>query len=238
MIVNRTSTKTPDSVISSTGIATLVELLEARSRSPLILCGYTYIIENPNGEQKLTWPQLEVEARAIGSRLQKMGLRGQRAILLYGPGLDYISAFFGCLYAGVIAVPAFPPRSNRNNDRLLSIIHDCQPAITLTNSRLLEKSRRTLTSNGSIAGGRGDSIDSAEWLATDLVDTGEAQSWERFAPSPDDIAYLQYTSGSTSDPKGVMVTHANVLSNLGYIDDGFRHTQGSVSLTWLPHFHD
>jgi amino acid adenylation domain-containing protein/non-ribosomal peptide synthase protein (TIGR01720 family) len=211
-------------------ITTLLDLLREQSIRRPTDTAYTFIANNFIDERNIVFYELDKKARSIASALQQAGLAGERAILLFGPGLDYIAAFFGCIYAGATAIPAFPPRPNRNNDRLISIIQDCRPAAVLTCARILERSKKALV------GSQGAS--STTWLATDCVDIDQADSWQSPDLDPEDLAYLQYTSGSTAEPKGVMVTHQNVISNLAYINHGFGHTSESVSLTWLPHFHD
>jgi amino acid adenylation domain-containing protein/non-ribosomal peptide synthase protein (TIGR01720 family) len=211
-------------------ITTLLDLLREQSTSRPTQTAYTFIADHFIEEQNIVFYSLDKKARSIGSALQQAGLAGERAILLFPPGLDYIAAFFGCIYAGATAIPAFPPRPNRNNDRLISIIRDCSPAAALTSARILERSKKAL------AGSQGTR--SITWIATDSIDIDQADAWQAPDLDPEGLAYLQYTSGSTADPKGVMVTHQNVISNLAYINHGFGHTSESVSLTWLPHFHD
>ncbi|HVR99607.1 MAG TPA: AMP-binding protein, partial [Thermoanaerobaculia bacterium] len=151
---------------------------------------------------------------------------GERALLLYPPGLEFVAAFFGCLYAGVIAVPAYPPRSRRPDSRLRGIAMDCRPRVVLTTAALLAR-REALV--GQVA-----ELASALWLDTETLDDPSSG----FEPSPGDIAFLQYTSGSTGNPKGVVVTHSNLLHNLERIRVAFGQTPESVVVGWLPLFHD
>src|SRR5580704_13244331 len=151
-------------------ITTLLDLLREQSTSRPTQTAYTFIADHFIEEQNIVFYSLDKKARSIGSALQQAGLAGERAILLFPPGLDYIAAFFGCIYAGVTAIPAFSPRPNRNNDRLISIIQDCRPAAALTSARILERSKRAF------AGCQGTG--SIIWLATDSVDIDQAEAWQ------------------------------------------------------------
>jgi amino acid adenylation domain-containing protein/non-ribosomal peptide synthase protein (TIGR01720 family) len=209
---------------------TLVGLLGWRARNEPERVAYRFLSEGEAQAEQVTYGELERRARAVAAALQSMRAEGERALLLYPPGLDYVAAFFGCLYAGVIAVPAYPPHANRRQ-RLESIAADARAALALTTGRILERA--------SSRPERGGGLNQLRWLATDRPAHDSHEAWRRpEALDEDGLAYLQYTSGSTSAPKGVMVTHANVLHNSAYIRQGFEHTPESVSLSWLPHFHD
>jgi acyl-CoA synthetase (AMP-forming)/AMP-acid ligase II len=141
-----------------------------------------------------------------------------------------VAAFFGCLYAGVVAVPAFPPRPNRGRSRLEGILQDCDAALVLSPSRVASGLSDGLTTHG-----RWESL---PCLATDDVALDRADEWDGPSAAGEDIAYLQYTSGSTSEPRGVIVTHANVLYNCAYMRKVFALSSETVAVTWAPHFHD
>jgi amino acid adenylation domain-containing protein/non-ribosomal peptide synthase protein (TIGR01720 family) len=209
---------------------TLVGLLRQRGHNEPERVAYRFLSEGDAEEESITYGELHERAQAIAATLQSMRAEGERALLLYPPGLDYIAAFWGCLYAKVIAVPAYPPHANRRQ-RLESIAADAQAALALTTNRILQR----VSLHPEQKGG----LDGLRWLATDRFALDAREQWrEPESLDEDALAYLQYTSGSTSAPKGVMVTHANVLHNSAYINYGFEHTPESVSLSWLPHFHD
>ena len=208
----------------------MVELLCRRALESPDRLAYTFLADGETEEINLTYGELNRQARAIGALLQSLEATGERALLLYPPGLDYIAAFFGCLYAGVIAVPAYPPRLNLSRLRLQAIVEDAQPTLALTTAQILSKAE-TLSAQA-------PGLGRLRWLATETLDREMAESWQEVPMDGNTLAYLQYTSGSTGQPKGVMVSHANVLRNSAYIDYGFEHTPDSISLTWLPHFHD
>ena len=159
----------------------------------------------------------------MAASLLRHAAPGDRAVLLYQPSLDFIVSFIACLYAGIIAVPAYPPRKNRSNERLQGILDDCQPKLLLTTENLLEQIQVACPA--------------AVCLATDSI---VVSSNENPLPeiSSETIAFLQYTSGSTGNPKGVIVTHRSLAANLRCIQTGFGFTIDSVMVSWLPLFHD
>jgi amino acid adenylation domain-containing protein len=175
---------------------------------------------------ELSYRQLDLRARAIAARLQSIVSPGERALLLYEPGLGYIEAFFGCLYAGVVAVPVYPLRRRRRVNRLEPIARDARPrlALSLSSSRDSELHR--------------EPFDGMLWVGTGEVPDSQAESWRPHAPDPEDLAFLQYTSGSTQEPKGVMVTHGNVLANVEAIRVAFQVQPGERLVAWLPPYHD
>jgi len=176
----------------------------------------------------LTYRQLEQRVRTLAAQFSELAAPGERALLLYPPGLEFIEAFLGCLAAGIIAVPAYPPRKNRKADRLLSIIHDCSPRLVLTTEQTAPFIDTELIS---FEGGR-------QCLSTDAIPTAARLSWQFPEIDSNAVAFLQYTSGSTGSPRGVMITHKNMVSNEEVIQDSFRHTKDSVMVSWLPVFHD
>ena len=178
----------------------------------------------------LTFADVDRRARAVAAYLQEAGAVGERALLLHAQDLDFIAALFGCLYAGVTAVPAFAPRLNRDDPRLNAIARDAGAAFVLSSDTVVAASWDSTKLLSDLA--------AARWIATDSVPDGMASRWKEPEITGDSLAYLQYTSGATSDPKGVMVTHSNVLANLEYIRDALEFTPDSVMLTWLPFFHD
>lgn len=205
-----------------------VDLLNHRANDMTNKVAYTYII---NGEEavQLTYGELDRKARSVAAYLKKQYAvcTGDRALLVYPPGLEFITSFFGCLYAGVIAVPSVPP--NKHSHRLQSIIKDSQPSLGLTSSKLL-KGMQGQFSNKPL-------FNCFNWVATDeLIDSDKFQI-ER-AINKDSIAFLQYTSGSTGNPKGVMVTHSNLLHNSKMLQKASHNTSESIIVNWLPLYHD
>ena len=211
-------------------ISSFVHLLRQRAFDQPDTQIYRFLRDGENEEATLTYGELDLRARAIGARLQAEGVAGDRALLMYPPGLDYIAAFFGCLYAGMIAVPIYPPRANRNMERIQSIVADADAKLALTIDTVLSRNGTMLSTEAN-----GNTL---RWLATDSIVNGHAIDWQQPTVDAESLAYLQYTSGSTSLPKGVKVSHGNLLYNSADMDEGWRHTRDSVVVSWLPHFHD
>ena len=223
----------PSDPFDSSSISTLVDLLQYRANETPHKKAYSFLEDNGSIEKSLTYLELDRSARAIGRQLIALNAQQERAILLYQSGLDYISAFFGCLYAGVTAVPAYPPHPRRPMTRIKAILDDAQATFALTTSDIFDKVNRRLDDEPALA--------QLNWLSTDQVqaDHALADEWEQ--PSfiqADTLAFLQYTSGSTSTPKGVMITHSNLLSTMADMYRPWGHTPESTMVTWLPIFHD
>ncbi|MFA5985270.1 MAG: amino acid adenylation domain-containing protein [Methylococcaceae bacterium] len=208
---------------------TLVDLLRIRAEQQTQQCAYRFLAYGENPIVELSYGQLDRQVKAIARQLLDLGLKNKRAVLLYAPGVDFICAFFACLYAGVIAVPAYPPRNSKHLPKLQAIIADCQAAILLTSDNLLVSLSALVDSqHGSL-----------RILATD---SSIAKGNDGDSPLPDitpnDLAFLQYTSGSTGQAKGVMVTHANLMANQALIKHCFGHDENATVVGWLPWYHD
>ncbi len=214
-------------------ISTLVNLLRERALHDPDVAVYRFVEYADDPGERLTYAALDLRARAIAAELQRKGLRGQRALLLYAPGLEYITAFFACLYAGVIAVPVYPPepaRMARMLPRLGAIVRDARPVLALTTADIADLAGELLEEYEDF---RGVSL-----LATDTISTDLADEWHDPQVDSSTLAFLQYTSGSTAAPKGVMLSHANLLHNLELIYQNFQHTPQSHGVIWLPPYHD
>jgi acyl-CoA synthetase (AMP-forming)/AMP-acid ligase II len=209
--------------------STLVALLRQRAQEQPAQKLYTFLCDGEE-EAALTYAELDHRACALAARLQSSGARGERALLLYPSGLDYIIAFFGCLYAGAVAIPAYPPRQNRNSMRLQAIIADAQAKFILTTSSVFSSARRLLSEL--------QGLSRLQWLITDQAEGHTADDWKDPAITEETLAFLQYTSGSTSAPKGVMLNHGNLLHNLSVIKFGIQGSSESTFVIWLPLHHD
>ncbi|HEY0967632.1 MAG TPA: MupA/Atu3671 family FMN-dependent luciferase-like monooxygenase [Opitutaceae bacterium] len=215
---------------SSSQPTTLVEVLRWRAVHQPERTAHIFLPDAGGEDLRQTYAQLDARARAIAAALLARGQAGDRAVLLYPPGLDFIEAFFGCLYAGIVAVPAYPPRNKGHLPRLRALVADAGAALALTNAKTFA-GIRTQTEGLPEWAGLG-------WLATDTEAPAAPDSLALPLPTPESLAFLQYTSGSTGAPKGVMVTHANIVYNTHYIQESFRLHPASVSVSWLPAFHD
>lgn len=208
---------------------TFVDLLRQRAEETPDRTIYTFLV---NGEQEtahLTCRELDRQARSIAALLQSFQAEGERVLLLYPPGLEFIAAFFGCLYAGAIAVPAYPPRNQRHLPRIRTIVEDAQAKILLTVGKTQEKIASWLDQHSALA--------SLKIFVTDRI-AAEEHPWHVPSIDGESLAFLQYTSGSTALPKGVMVSHANLLYNSAMICERFGHTSESRGVVWLPPYHD
>ncbi|HKJ37803.1 MAG TPA: AMP-binding protein, partial [Anaerolineales bacterium] len=182
---------------------TLIELLQTRVEKYPDRLAYRFIEDNDANIVTITYAKLDRQARAIGAWLESSGASGGQALLLYPPGLDYIASFFGCLYAGVTAVPAYPPRLNRPVPRIQSIIADSQASFALTTTTIHQNIEQRFE--------HAPDLGRLSWLNTDQVPAGIEADWHHPEVTSDTLAFLQYTSGSTSQPKGVMLTHGNLM---------------------------
>nr|VFJ66403.1 MAG: 8-amino-7-oxononanoate synthase [Candidatus Kentron sp. FM]VFJ66486.1 MAG: 8-amino-7-oxononanoate synthase [Candidatus Kentron sp. FM]VFK16281.1 MAG: 8-amino-7-oxononanoate synthase [Candidatus Kentron sp. FM] len=209
---------------------TLAELLRHRAEAQPDKTAYTFLEDGETEEGSLTYAQLDRQARAIAARLQKSTTPGGRVLLLYHAGLDFIAAFFGCLYAGVIAVPTYPPRRNRADSRFQAIAEDAQASVVLSTGSILSGLDSRLTEMPELR--------NLHYLATDNLDPGVVPAWQMPDIDANTLAFLQYTSGSTGAPKGVMISHGNLLYNEEMVRQGFGHTENTIAVGWLPLFHD
>ena len=212
------------------GPSNLVELLQHRALHQGDDIGFRFLLDGEHETLEWSYADVDRKARAIAASLQSMGLEGERALLLYPSGLDFVAAFFGCLYAGVTAVPAYPPRRNRNMARIDSIANDAEAKIALTTFDVLERVQTMISDT--------PSLQQIRWRATDQWDEELADSWHRPDVHGETLAFLQYTSGSTGTPKGVMLSHANLMHNSAMISYAFEHTRSGSGCFWLPLYHD
>ena len=190
---------------------------------------FTFLADGETEIDSLTYQQLNEKAKAIAFVLQNQNASGQRALLLYQPGLDFITAFLGCLYAGVVAVPVYPPRANRSIERLLAIVADAEASFALTTQSIREQVASKFTEH--------DATAKIRFIATDTVELS-AVNWRYPEIATDSLAFLQYTSGSTGKPKGVMVSYGNLIANSRAIQHCFGNQREHILTSWLPPYHD
>lgn len=212
---------------------TLVEMLRERARERGDARAFTFLVDGEGLTQDLTFGELDRQARAVAATLQECCAPGDRALLLYEPGLDYIAAYFGCLYAGVLAVPAYPPepmRLEKTLPRLRVIADDSQSAVVLTSSAVMPLKSAFASMNPGTKG--------KEWFNTTDLDIAAAEPWREPRISGGTLAFLQYTSGSTTAPRGVMVSHNNLLDNVATGGVLGNYTPETVFVSWLPQYHD
>lgn len=211
--------------------ATLVELLRGRAEADGEQRIFSHLRDGGPEAEHLSYAELDARARAIAALLRERGPAGGRYLLLYPPGLEFVAAFFGCLYAGCVPVPAYPPdpaRLDRTAPRLRAIAVDAEARAVLSNRAIVDGS-------GAILGHSLD-LGRLDWIVTE--EAPPAGGWIPPAIDPASEALLQYTSGSTGTPRGVVVTHANLMHNSALIQECFGHSRRSNGVIWLPCYHD
>jgi acyl-CoA synthetase (AMP-forming)/AMP-acid ligase II/acyl carrier protein len=206
----------------------LVDILLQRVQIQPNHKGYIFLQDGETESDSLTYKELDRRAKSIASHLQQW--KGERALLLYPSGLEFIVAFFGCLYAGVVAVPVYPPKRNQKLSRLLSIVNDSQAKVALTSTSILADIGQRWEKETEL-------LSQLKWVTTDAIEANP-QEFIPTSPKPESLAFLQYTSGSTGAPKGVMVTHKNIIHNQQLIHQAFSHSEKTILVGWLPLFHD
>ena len=230
----KTEQATPTSAERAAALPTLMDILQQRAAQEPDRVVYTFLHEGEKPTATLTCRQLDASARAVAAYLRRAAPAGGRALLLYPAGLEFISAFFGCLYAGVIAVPAplFGALTVKNSlTRLQSIVDDAQASAVLTLGHIVAQIEAAVQELPALA--------AVPWLATDAAEMREtAGDAGLIRVAPNALAYLQYTSGSTAAPKGVMITHANIAHQCDFTGRIVGYGRDSVNVTWLPHHHD
>ncbi len=207
----------------------LVEILHWRGEHQHGRSALTFSADD-GAETTWTYGELDVRARSFAVALRAVAAFGDRAVLLCPGGLQYVRAIAGCFYAGVVAVPAYPPANARQLSRIDAILRDCGSDLIVTTTETRDRINKWLAAEKREARFR--------FICVDEISVEDADRWSMPALKPETLAFLQYTSGSTSDPKGVMVGHGNLMANLSMIEQGFALTPDHEWGTWLPVFHD
>ncbi|HET9168330.1 MAG TPA: fatty acyl-AMP ligase [Actinospica sp.] len=206
-----------------TGAATVADTLRRRAASTPDRTAFVFLTDGEEPGGQLTYAELHRAATERAAALRAAGLAGRNALMLYPAGLEFVKALMACMYAGVAGAPVQVPSRESGYQRLSRIAADAGAPAILTDSETLERLRTK--------------FDGLRLIATDAPSSAGAAD-DGFAPGPDDLALLQYTSGSTGDPKGVMISHANFLANAEETDALWPCGEGAVFVSWLPHFHD
>lgn len=212
---------------------TIVDLLRGRAEATPDRLLYAFAEDGEGDVTGWTCGDVDRQARMVAAHLQDIATPGQRVLLLFPPGLAYIAAFFGTLCAGMVAVPAYPPdpvRPDRTLARLLGILRQSGSGIVLTTSTIYTLAEYLFQDLPELR--------SLRWLAIDTLDESAAGAWSDSGIKPADLALLQYTSGSTAEPKGVMLTHANLMANCAAIQQALGASAESRGVFWLPFYHD
>jgi len=206
----------------------LPHILHRRARTPGDSWSFTFL--DSQGAERCRWQaaQLAGRARAVAGHLAGSTRRGEPVLLVFQPGADFLAAFMGCLWSGRLATPINPPRRNRLVERLAAVAADSGARVALTSADLLESTREWRRES--------EQLGSLQWVATDSLEDNPAMAPE--AVGAQDVAFLQYTSGSTALPKGVQVTHGNLVEDLARMQAAWALSPGATMVSWLPAFHD
>jgi 8-amino-7-oxononanoate synthase len=191
---------------------------------------FYYLVDGEDEAVHITYAQLWERVRTIAAILVERGLTGQRVLLLYPPGLEFVEGFYGCLAAGAVATPAYPPRRNRNMERIGAISESARAKAALTVQDVVDRTADIVEDT--------PHLKELEWIATDGIATEKPANWKKPRIKDSDLAVLQFTSGSTGSPKGVMLTHGNLMHNVSLITMAFDFTRDGAGMTWLPTYHD
>ncbi|MBZ0257103.1 fatty acyl-AMP ligase, partial [bacterium] len=208
----------------------MVDLLEQRAKEFPDRIVHSFLDDGYAISKTITYFELSQRAKQIASEISSYAIPGDHALMLYPSGLEFIEAFFGCLYAGIIAVPAYPPKPNKSIRRMQAIVNDADIKLVLTNEASYSRIMKGL-----------DHIPECKTIpciSSDAQKQNNNHLWENPGIHESTTAFLQYTSGSTGDPRGVVITHKNLLCNSEILRQAFSVTTNSIGASWLPSFHD
>ncbi|WP_111976829.1 fatty acyl-AMP ligase [Algibacillus agarilyticus] len=210
----------------------LIELVNFRAQVQPNDVAYTHLKDRKDEKENITYAEFQQRILTLAAHIQSYNVKGERIILMYPTGIDYIVAYFAVIFAGAIAVPVYEPRQSSHFNRLANILADAQPKLLLTLESTLAISSKDALDELAQFG--------ATWLTTDNLPLNNKanEKWQPISLKPDDITFLQYTSGSTGAPKGVMVSNANLLHNSSLIHKNTQSSADSCCVTWLPPYHD
>jgi acyl-CoA synthetase (AMP-forming)/AMP-acid ligase II len=220
-------------LVNTVDCPTLVEILRWRANFQSEKLAYVFLVDGETEEVSITYKELDEQAQTVAAKLQSVGKIGDRALLLYPPGLEFITAYLGCLYSGIIAVPIYPPhpaRLEKTMPKFMAIVSDAKPSIVLTTSSFMNRASILFTQE--------PVLKTVPRLATDEDAEEPREKRQEWNIRSDDIAFIQYTSGSTTMPRGVMISHGNLMYNLNLIQRYFEHSANSQGVIWLPPYHD
>ncbi len=216
--------------LSVTSLVDLLQMQVAKQPEKLL---YTFLRSGEIEQYSLTFFEFEQRVKAVAVKLQQHTQAGDRVLLMFSPDLDYITAFFACLYSGTIAVPSYPiGNRRRDGGKLSALIKDCASRIILTKKRDEESIIEVIKETDLGA------MTAPKLILVDDITDSEIHTWKKPVFNVESLAFLQYTSGSTGSPKGVMVSHSNLLANLKVIQNKSALRPEESIVSWLPPYHD
>jgi acyl-CoA synthetase (AMP-forming)/AMP-acid ligase II/acyl carrier protein len=210
--------------------STYTEVIKNRTKTNPNHVVFRFLEDGVNESESFTYGQLDRKSKSVAASLQESGQKGDTVLLLFQPNLSYVASLYACFYSGFIAVPAYPPRRNRGIERIYTIIADSKAKICLISRQVYTDIQRNFKDN--------ELFENLKWIIYEDVCEGFTSKFFDVDIFSDDIALLQYTSGSTGQPKGVMISQLNLLYNSEYIRQSFNVSKESVGVHWLPLFHD
>ncbi|NQZ58795.1 MAG: fatty acyl-AMP ligase, partial [Lentisphaeraceae bacterium] len=208
---------------------TFVDVMRTQSEKYSNKTAYAFYDDSGKVQKKLSFNAVERASRELAAHLLTFCETGNRALILCPAGADYVISFLACLQAGIVAVPAYPPANNRHMDRLLSVAEDCDADLIISNSVTTEKLLKMADSSTLLKDRQLIAMDKEFESSADI---------NLPLVKPEELAFLQYTSGSTGNPKGVMVTHGNLIANSLVIQRAMQQDDSSIGVSWLPPYHD
>ncbi len=221
-----TSTDNPQAYPSAEMVSLLLKNAEISGDKAL----YIFLDDGYTETLRISYKSVVNKAKAVAVELQKNGNKGDHVLLLFPAGVEFIISFYGCFMAGMVAIPAYPPRRKKVDPRFLSILHDANPSIILATADIHQDLRK--------ANLEGASLEKTHKLSYEEIDMNQSKEWINPEVSDKDIVLLQYTSGSTGNPKGILVSHGNMIHNLECIKQSFGFDENMIVVNWLPNFHD
>lgn len=208
----------------------LIELFEKTSDTFPDKVIYYFLEDGFEEKEKINFSEMRQRVKSLASILQTRYKKGDRALMLFPPGIEFIVSLMACIYAGLVGVPAYPPRKNRNFERFGAILKGSDPAFIFTTQKTHEDILKNFTDEPILT--------SQDFMIYEDMAQDRSGEWKNPVPDPEDPAIFQYTSGSTDAPNGVMLSHRNVLYNSEFIRQAYGHDENSVGVNWLPGFHD
>ncbi len=210
---------------------TYIEVIKKRVTADPEHVVFRFLDNGIDESEAFSYNQLETRSKALGAAMQQYARKGERVLLLFPAGLKYVASLFACFYSGMIAVPAYPPRRNRNLNRVLTIIEDSGAHISIISRQVYRDIERNFKDNPLLR--------NMLWIVYEEIGDKKASEWKKTEIFADDVALIQYTSGSTGNPKGVMITQLNLFYNSEYIHQTFEFSkETTLGMNWLPIFHD